>query len=123
MSTKRPSTIPPFSSLPLNPGDPPFSAWGLYGKDDQLGTLNRLTPEIVTAAAREEIKTGVRIGLDWPLDAQGDLPLFARKAFHKEIIWKKPRVVNDDVWSFNSQSSSQCEPLPNQEFLWLRIGW
>jgi hypothetical protein len=49
------------------------------------------------------------INLDWPLDAQNDVPLFARKAFHKDIIWKKPRTVNDDIWTFNSQSSSQCE--------------
>jgi hypothetical protein len=60
MTTKRPSNIPPFSSLPLNKGDPLRSAWGLYGKDDQLGTLNRLTDEIVAAAAKEEIRTGVR---------------------------------------------------------------
>ena len=55
----RPSTIPPFSSLPLNESDPPFSAWGLYGPDDQLGFLNRQTDEVVAEAAGE-IKTGVR---------------------------------------------------------------
>lgn len=55
----RPSTIPPFSSLPLNKSDPPFSAWGLYGPDDQLGFLNRQTNEVVSEAAKE-IKTGIR---------------------------------------------------------------
>lgn len=30
---------PSFSALPLRKGDPPYSAWGLWGKDDQLGTL------------------------------------------------------------------------------------
>jgi hypothetical protein len=59
-STKRPSSIPPFSSLPLNKGDPLWSAWGLYGKDDELGMLNRLTDEVVKEAAKEEIRTGVR---------------------------------------------------------------
>lgn len=58
--TSRPATLPKFSDLPLNVGDPPHSAWGLYGKDDQLGTLNRQTDEIVAAAAREEIKSGTR---------------------------------------------------------------
>jgi hypothetical protein len=57
MTTK--PTLPRFSDLPLNNADPRLSAWGLYGKDDQLGTLNRLTEEVVVDAAKE-IKTGVR---------------------------------------------------------------
>ncbi|EDN11218.1 predicted protein [Histoplasma mississippiense (nom. inval.)] len=39
--------------------DPIFSAWGLYGKDDQLGFLNRQTDAIVAEAAKE-IETGDR---------------------------------------------------------------
>ena len=83
-----------------------------------------MTPEIVKEAAKEikdgirheevyprfkrSILTSLRIGLDWPLDAQGNLPFFGRQAFHKKIIHKAPRIVNDDVWTFNSQSSTQC---------------
>lgn len=52
--------IPPFESLPLREGDPIWSAWGLYGDKDELGTLNRLTDERVLAAARREILSGVR---------------------------------------------------------------
>lgn len=52
-----------------------------------------------------------RITLDWPLDAQGSLPFFGRQAFHKEIVKKSPRIVNDDIWTFNSQSSSQWDGL------------
>ena len=51
------------------------------------------------------------IGLDWPLDAQSEQPFFNRHAFHKEILHKVPRIVNDDVWTFNSQSSSQWDGL------------
>ena len=53
-------SIPSFSDLPLRRGDPPFSAWGLYGDDDQLGALNRLTDELVKEVARDEIQSGVR---------------------------------------------------------------
>ena len=81
-----------------------------YGKDDQLGTLNRLSDDIVKAAT-SEIQTGHRVNLDWPLDAQADLPFFGRQAFHKEIYQKPPRIVNDDVWTFNTQSSSQWDGL------------
>ncbi|PSK55911.1 hypothetical protein B9Z65_4789 [Elsinoe australis] len=102
--------LPAFSDLPLDKSGPMLNAWGLYGKDDQLGCLNRLTPSIVKAAS-SEIQTGIRIGLDWPLDAQGDLPFFGRREFHKEIFHKAPRVVNDDTWTFNTQSSSQWDGL------------
>ncbi|KAK1057446.1 hypothetical protein LTR33_013639, partial [Friedmanniomyces endolithicus] len=100
--------IPKFSELPLDKSGPHHNAWGLYGKDDQLGTLNRLTDDIVKAAS-SEIQTGIRIGLDWPLDAQKDIPLFGRQAFHKEVYQKTPRIVNDDVWTFNTQSSTQWD--------------
>ncbi|KAL9056361.1 MAG: hypothetical protein Q9162_002952 [Coniocarpon cinnabarinum] len=49
--------IPKYSELPLGKSDPPLSAWGLYGPHDQLGTLNRLTEDIVLEAAKE-IRTG-----------------------------------------------------------------
>ena len=52
--------LPKFSDLPLRKGDPPYSAWGLYGPRDELGTLNRLTDELVAKVASEEIKSGVR---------------------------------------------------------------
>ncbi|KAK5107408.1 hypothetical protein LTR62_001312 [Meristemomyces frigidus] len=103
--------IPKFSDLPVDKNGPHHNAWGLYGKDDQLGTLNRLTPNIVLSASRNEIQTGVRIGLDWALDAQGDVPFFGRQAFHQELYQKPPRIVNDDVWTFNTQSSSQWDGL------------
>ena len=52
--------IPKFEDLPLREGDPRHSAWGLYGKEDELGTLNRLTNERVVDAAKTEIKSGER---------------------------------------------------------------
>jgi hypothetical protein len=51
--------IPDFEKLPLRKEDPPLSAWGLYGPDDELGTLNRLTGGRVVEAVTE-VKTGVR---------------------------------------------------------------
>lgn len=103
-------SIPNFSDLPLDKNGPHHNAWGLYGANDQLGTLNRLTDQIVTSASRE-IKTGTRISLNWPLDAQGPLPFFGRQAFHQHLYQKPPRIVNDDVWTFNTQSSSQWDGL------------
>ncbi len=103
----------PFSSLPLDKSHDALrlNAWGAHGPDDELGFLNRQTPETVAAAASSEIKTGVRIPLDAPLDFQAKTPLFNRQAFVKDVYQKKPRIVHDDTWSFNTQSSSQWDGL------------
>ena len=56
---------PTFESLPLDKKGPHGNAWGLWGPDDQLGTLNHLTDEVVAHAARENIQTGHRISLKY----------------------------------------------------------
>lgn len=41
----RPDGTPPtFDELPLGKGNPPYSAWGLWGEDDSLGTLVLIHP-------------------------------------------------------------------------------
>jgi hypothetical protein len=52
--------VPDFDDLPLRKGDPRRAAWGLYGDNDELGFLNRLTDEVVASSARGEIKSGKR---------------------------------------------------------------
>ncbi|KAI1214809.1 uncharacterized protein F4807DRAFT_9335 [Annulohypoxylon truncatum] len=112
--------IPDFEDLPIRKGDPHLSAWGLYGDKDELGTLNRLTDERVAAAAKSEIRTGHRISLNWPIDAQPEESFFARQVFHQQLIRKDPRVINDDVWTFNSQVSTQWDGL--RHFAYQREG-
>jgi hypothetical protein len=58
-------SIPPFNKLPLHEGDPPHSAWGLWGDgpSSALGSLNYLTDELVLKAIKEEAKTGQRVSL------------------------------------------------------------
>ncbi|TLD19943.1 hypothetical protein PspLS_09486 [Pyricularia sp. CBS 133598] len=103
--------VPDFDSLPIRAGDPQLSAWGLYGASDELGFLNRQTDERVAKAAQTEIRTGVRIGLNWPLDSQKESAFFERKVFHQRMFSKLPRTVNDDEWTFNTQVSSQWDGL------------
>lgn len=42
------TTLPSFDQLPIDPNYPPQTAWGVWGSDDNLGTLNLLTEERVT---------------------------------------------------------------------------
>lgn len=58
MSGERPS----FHALPLRKGDPKASAWGLWGDDDELGTLNLLTPSIIKSATADVV-TGETVAL------------------------------------------------------------
>lgn len=60
-----PLSIPPFNKLPFHEGDPPHSAWGLWGDgpSSALGSLNYLTDELVLKAIKEEVKTGQRVSL------------------------------------------------------------
>jgi hypothetical protein len=69
--------------------------------------LNLLTPEVVAHAATE-IKEGLRISLDWPLD-KPSFPTFGRQQFEHKILNKAPMVMNDDAISINTQSSTQWD--------------
>lgn len=59
-----PTPFPSFQDLPLHEGDPPHSAWGLWGDGSALGSLNYLTDELVLRTMSEEVKTGQRVSLE-----------------------------------------------------------
>src|SRR3954463_15151919 len=47
-----------------------LSNWGRWGKDDQIGTLNHVTPQDIAAAAKL-VRTGKVFALGIPLDREG----------------------------------------------------
>lgn len=62
-----PTSVPPFEQLPLRKGDPPYSAWGLWGDGPEsvMGSLNYLTDEVMLRTVKQEVKTGERVGLKY----------------------------------------------------------
>lgn len=98
---------PRFHDLPLREGDPPFSAWGLYGLDDSLGTLNLLTPQVIVEAAKE-IQSGIRIGLDLPLSFLARPPHSRLPLTHK-VVRRGARICHDDEIIMNTQISTQWD--------------
>ncbi|OGM45919.1 hypothetical protein ABOM_006052 [Aspergillus bombycis] len=103
---------PTLAELPLSPSDPPYSAWGLWGADDEVGTLNLLDESTVTKAA-SEIQLGRRFSLNWSL-ASPRTPLFGRHTCefsHKVYQHSTELIAIDDELHFNTQKSSQVDGL------------
>lgn len=101
--------LPSFDELPIKPTYPPRSAWGIFGEDDQIGTLNLLTPERVAAAAKL-VRAGQVFALNWKLELPHP-PLFNRQELRHEIKRRRHNVHDDVYDNFNTQSSSQWDGL------------
>ncbi|KAJ5884729.1 hypothetical protein N7495_009239 [Penicillium taxi] len=108
----------PFEALPLDPTGPQGNAWGRFGLNDELGTLNFLTPEAIVEASKE-IKTGVRISLDWPLSMPSH-PSFNRNPFKQELVLRSHNGIYDDILTFNTQGSSQWDGFRHYAYQGLR---
>ncbi|KAK7040324.1 hypothetical protein VNI00_009792 [Paramarasmius palmivorus] len=63
--------LPTFDKLPKYQ-DFDGCAWDVWGKDDELGTVNLLTEEVVKKAASEEIKTSYIAQLNTQSGSQWD---------------------------------------------------
>lgn len=96
--------LPSYDDLPVRPGAPPGSSWGLWGDDDRLGCLNLLTPERVLAAVAT-VRRGAVFALNLELDLP-DPPLFGRAPFTHQVLGTGG---HDDIVTFNTQSSSQWD--------------
>jgi kynurenine formamidase len=103
--------IPRYAELPICADAPPNSAWGVFGRDDQLGTLNFLTPERRVNAARLA-KRGTVFNLDLPLHLPAR-PFFAARKRPQHVIdrWANSTVQDDHLDGFFPQFSSQWDGL------------
>ncbi len=103
------AVIPPFDALPRLPGSGVQHAWDVWGRGDNLGTLNRLTGPVVAAAA-SGVRTGERVGVSLPLGLP-DPPFFGRKGFRHSFEAMAPGVWDDWVDGFYLQCSTQWDGL------------
>ncbi len=103
--------IPAYDDLPVRAGAPAGAAWGVFGDDDEVGTINLLTPERVIAAAAS-IRSGKVFAMNLPINIP-DPPLFTRgKHTHTVKIFPNADFVLDDYLdNFYPQSSSQWDAL------------
>jgi len=103
--------LPSYNDLPVRAGAPQGAAWGVFGDDDEVGTINLLTPDRVVAAT-SSIRTGKVFALNLPINIP-DPPLFTRgKHTHTVKIFPGAEFVLDDYLdNFYPQASSQWDAL------------
>jgi kynurenine formamidase len=104
--------VPQFSQLPVKPGAPADSNWGVFGDDDQIGCVNFLTEEGVVEAARL-VHKGKVFRLDTPINYASP-PLFEREPVHhtKKSFESLGLLGYDDVLDgYNTQEGSQWDGL------------
>ena len=107
--------LPKYSELPAIEGTGDRHAWGVFGKDDQLGTINLLTPERVTRAAGL-VRKGKVFNLSLPLNVP-DPPLsHARHIYRHEIFSTNRNSKDDKVDDFYLQASSQWDSLRHMRY-------
>lgn len=89
---------------------PPGSSWDVFGRDDQLGTINFLTAQRVHDAAKL-IRTGRRFGLDHTLTAFEPYPTGTRRPLEHNVFANSDLHRDDWVDSFYLQATSQIDAL------------
>jgi len=103
------NSAPRFDELPVQPGAPAESSWGVFGDQYALGCLNFLTPQGVVEAAQL-----VRSGKVFRLDARigfAKPPLFGRATVDHQVIPLGPTAHDDMLDRFNTQEGSQWDGL------------
>lgn len=101
---------PRFADLPVRDGAPPGSSWGVFGDDDEVGTLNFIGPEQVRAAATL-VREGAVFALNWDIGLPN--PAFFKRETVEHTVFEKYAgfAVDDYLDSFWPQASSQWDGL------------
>jgi kynurenine formamidase len=79
--------LPTFKELPREGGFP-GCAWNVFGTGDQLGTVNLLTDHLIAKTAKEEIRTGHAISLNWPIHLPLT-PFFGRRSAQHKLLARR----------------------------------
>ena len=109
-----PDRLPNYDELPEFEGLGERHAWDVFGPNDDLGTINLLTPERILDASKL-IKRGAVINVSLPLDQPnpGMFPGRPGYTHHREVT----RGGGDDsIDGFQMQGSSQWDGLRHVRF-------
>jgi len=103
--------LPRYRDLPAVPGNPPKTAWGMFGPNDNVGMFNLQTPEIVVAASKL-VRKGAVFAMNWEQEKPNP-PLFNRGRFRHTVFRDIPvgHHGDDCLDNFFTQASSQWDGL------------
>jgi kynurenine formamidase len=102
--------IPRYAELLQRTDAPAGSAWGIFGADDRVGTLNFIGAEQILAAAAS-VKDGRVFSLNLPLELP-DPGFFHRSPPHQTIVRSNHGAIVDDYLDrLYPQSSSHWDAL------------
>lgn len=116
-------------SAPTTPAMPPefldlaerVNNWGRWGADDEIGTLNLITDEVVRAAAAT-VRTGRRVPLALPLRQDGVQtgmipgrvnPLHTMVQINQPLVGPDSVATSDDVVTMGLQAATHWDALPH----------
>ncbi|QKV96214.1 cyclase family protein [Streptomyces sp. NA02950] len=102
--------LPSYEELLRRTDAPPGSTWSLFGPDDQLGTLNLLRAQSLTAAA-QEVRTGTAFSLDLPSDTITPSLTATRRPAEHHIFQRTPFHFDEWLDGFYPQYGSQLDGL------------
>jgi kynurenine formamidase len=99
--------LPDYDDLPRNEKLGMNYSWGIWGEDDDLGTINLLTAERVNAASAE-IRNGRMFNLSMPLNAPCSRN---RLPYRHTIFWLDRNTQDDVVDNLFLQATTQWDGL------------
>jgi kynurenine formamidase len=102
--------LPSYAWLQGRTDAPAGSSWGLFGADDQIGTLNLAGPAQARAGAGC-VRTGETFSLDYPLDAFDPPITPTRKVPSHHVFGRHADARDDYLDGFYPQASSQWDGL------------
>jgi kynurenine formamidase len=102
--------LPDYAALRARTDAPPGSSWGLFGADDQLGTLNLLALNDLRAAA-SEVREGTAFSLDLPSTAISPPLAPTRNPIEHHIFQRTPFHRDEWLDRFYTQYGSQLDGL------------
>jgi len=101
--------IPAYKDLPIIDKTGDGHAWDVWGRDDQVGAVNFLTPAQVLVAARL-VRKGRVINLNLPLNQPDPSPSHGREPYQHHVYTNRGGR-DDSLDSFYLQYSSQWDSL------------
>src|SRR5918994_1554737 len=99
--------LPTYADLMKRTDAPAGSAWGLFGPDDHIGTINLLSSDSAVRAS-SLVRRGKVFNLDYELNAfRPPLSPYRKELEHNVFARHEGHILDDSISNFFLQGSTQ----------------